>query len=74
MMKFVAPMDTWEMVGWVDCWVSALCSFVAPMDTWEMVGGNLPPIRVRARSFDEALKKARLRNPGYCAGWVVEEG
>lgn len=51
--------------------------FVAPMDTWEIVGGNLggnlPPIRVRARSFDEALKKARLRNPGYCAGWVVEE-
>lgn len=44
--------------------------FVAPMDTWEMVGGNLPPIRVRARSFDEALKKARLRNPGYCAGWL----
>ena len=50
-----------------------MMKFVAPMDTWEMVGGNLPPIRVRARSFDEALKKARLRNPGYCAGWVVEE-
>nr|DAF28528.1 MAG TPA: hypothetical protein [Caudoviricetes sp.] len=51
-----------------------MMKFVAPMDTWEMVGGNLPPIRVRARSFDEALKKARLRDPGYCAGWVVEEG
>lgn len=50
-----------------------MVKFVAPMDTWEMVGGNLPPIRVHARSFDEALKKARLRNPGYCAGWVVEE-
>lgn len=33
-----------------------MMKFVAPMDTWEMVGGNLPPIRVRARSFDEALK------------------
>lgn len=37
--------------------------FVAPMDTWEMVGGNLPPIRVRARSFDEALKKQGFATP-----------
>lgn len=44
--------------------------FVAPMATWEIVGG----VRVRARTFDEALAKARLRDPGYCAGWVVEEG
>lgn len=48
--------------------------FIAPMATWEIVGGDLPPVRVRARTFDEALAKARLRNPGYCAGWVVEEG
>lgn len=47
--------------------------FVAPMAIWEIVGGDLPPIRVRARSFDEALAKARLRKSGYCAGWVVEE-
>ena len=47
--------------------------FVAPMAIWEIVGGDLPPIRVRARSFDEALAKARLRNSGNCAGWVVEE-
>ena len=47
--------------------------FVAPMATWEIVGGDLPPVRVRARTFDEALAKARLRNPGSCAGWVVEE-
>ena len=46
----------------------------APMATWEIVGGDLPPVRVRARTFDEALAKARLRDPGYCAGWVVEEG
>ena len=44
--------------------------FVAPMATWEIVGGDLPPVR----AFDEALAKARLRDPGYCAGWVVEEG
>ena len=42
--------------------------FVAPMATWEIVGGDLPPVRVRARTFDEALAKARLRDPGYCAG------
>ena len=47
--------------------------FVAPMATWEIVGGDLPPVRVRARTFDEALAKARLRDPGYCAGWVVEQ-
>ena len=41
-------------------------SFIAPMATWEIVGGDL--------TFDEALAKARLRDPGYCAGWVVEEG
>lgn len=47
--------------------------FIAPMATWEIVGGDLPPVRVRARTFDEALAKARLCDPGYCAGWVVEE-
>lgn len=50
-----------------------MVKFVAPMATWEIVGGDLPPARVRARTFDEALTKARLRDPGYCAGWVVEE-
>ena len=33
--------------------------FVAPMATWEIVGGDLPPVRVRARTFDEALAKAQ---------------
>jgi hypothetical protein len=50
-----------------------MVKFVAPMATWKIVGGDLPPVRVRARTFDEALAKARLRNHGYCAGWVVEE-
>ena len=36
--------------------------FIAPMATWEIVGGDLPPVRVRARTFDEALAKARLRD------------
>lgn len=59
------------------CWMERkrnMERFVAPMATWEIVGGDLPPVRVRARTFDEALAKARLRDPGYCAGWVVEEG
>lgn len=43
------------------------------MLTWVIVGGGLPPIRVRARSFDEALKKARLRDPNYCGGYVVDD-
>ena len=40
---------------------------------WEITGGGLPAIRVRARSFDEALEKARQRNRGYCCGSVVED-
>ena len=48
--------------------------FVAPMATWEIVGGDLPPVCFLARTNDEAIAKARLRDPGYCAGWVVEEG
>lgn len=47
--------------------------FVAPMETWEIVGKGLPPLRVRARSFREALAMAKATNPGYCAGYVVEE-
>lgn len=47
--------------------------FVAPMATWEIVGPNLPALRIRARSFDEALAKARLRDPDYCGGYVVDD-
>lgn len=45
--------------------------FIAPMATWEIIGGGLPPVRVRARTFDEALAKARFRDPGYCGGYIV---
>lgn len=40
---------------------------------WEVIGPNLPPLRIRAESFDQALRRARLRDPGYCAGYVVED-
>lgn len=43
------------------------------MMTWEITGGGLPAIRIKARSFDEALKKARLRNENYCCGWIVDD-
>ena len=43
------------------------------MLTWEIVGPGLSPIRVRARSFDDALRKARLRNAAYCGGYIVDE-
>ena len=43
------------------------------MLTWIIIGGGLPDLRIRARSFDEALAKARLRNKDYCGGYVVEE-
>lgn len=43
------------------------------MLTWEIIGGGLPPVRVRARTFSEALKKARLRDPNYCGGYVVDD-
>lgn len=48
-------------------------AFVAPMETWEIVGGGLPPLRVRARSFSDALARAKAVNPGYCCGYIVEE-
>lgn len=40
---------------------------------WEIVGPGLPPVRVHAGSFGQALQRARLRDPGYCAGYVVED-
>lgn len=43
------------------------------MLTWEIIGPNLPALRIRARSFDEALEKARLRDKNYCGGYVVED-
>ena len=41
--------------------------------TWEIIGPDLPPVRIRAETFDQALKKAKLRHPDYCAGYVVED-
>ena len=43
------------------------------MLTWEITGPNLPALRIRARSFDEALEKARIRDRNYCGGQVVED-
>ena len=43
------------------------------MLAWIIVGPGLPDIKVRARTFDEALTKARFRNPAYCGGYVMED-
>ena len=43
------------------------------MATWEIAGADLPPVRVRARSFDEALAEARKLDNRYCTGQIVEE-
>lgn len=43
------------------------------MLTWAIFGGGLPVLKIRARSFDEALAKARLRDPGYCGGYVADD-
>lgn len=47
--------------------------FQPPVATWVVTGPGLPDLKIRARSFDEALAKARLRDPGYVAGWVDDE-
>lgn len=43
------------------------------MLVWIMSGPGLPDVRVRARTFSEALKKAKLRDPGYCFGYVADD-
>lgn len=40
---------------------------------WIIFGGGLPEIRIRANSFDEALRKARLRDSRYCGGYVADD-
>lgn len=40
---------------------------------WRVSGLALPDRRVVARSFDEAVKKARVWDSGYCAAQVVED-
>lgn len=43
------------------------------MLTWIIIGGGLPNLRIKARSFDEALAKARLRDKNYCGGYVADD-
>lgn len=40
---------------------------------WEIIGPNLPTLRIHAETFSEALKKARLRDPKYCAGYAADD-
>ena len=42
------------------------------MLTWVIMGAGVPNLKVRARSFDEALAKARLRDSRYCGGYVAD--
>lgn len=42
------------------------------MHMWEITGINLPPIIVKADSFDDALKQARKINYNYNGGRVIE--
>ena len=44
------------------------------MRWWVIMGdAGMPVLRILARSFDEALAKARLRDPRYCAGYVADD-
>ena len=40
---------------------------------WIVIGPGLPDLRIRANSFDEALKRARLKNKNYCGGYVDDD-
>ena len=41
---------------------------------WKITGpGGLPDLWIFARSFDEAIRKARKRDPRYCGGYVVSD-
>lgn len=44
------------------------------MRTWVIFAyfsTDLPSLRIRAHSFDEALAEARLQDQRYCGGYVV---
>jgi len=43
------------------------------MLTWIIFGAGLPPLRVRAESFDKALERARRENADYCGGYVADD-
>jgi len=38
---------------------------------WIIVGPNLPDLRIRADSFDEAIEMARGLNEEYCGGYPL---
>ena len=40
--------------------------------TWRITGRDLPPLRIPAASFDEALAEARKLDRNYCTGQIVE--
>ena len=40
---------------------------------WRIVGPKLPDLRIHARTFDEALKRARMVDDRYCGGYVDED-
>lgn len=40
---------------------------------WKITGNDLPPFYLYADSFDEALRLARIINPDYNTGQIVEE-
>ena len=41
--------------------------------TWVIVGAGVPELKIRARTFYEALDKARLRDSRYCGGYVADD-
>ena len=43
------------------------------MDKWKIFKSAEEYIIIYARSFDEALAKARLRDPAYCGGYIVDD-
>lgn len=40
---------------------------------WAISGPNLPTLKIRADSFDEALAKARMMDKNYCGGYVADD-
>ena len=40
---------------------------------WKIFKSATEFVFVQADSFDAALKKARLRDPAYCGGYMVDD-
>lgn len=40
---------------------------------WKIFKNATDYVIVRANTFNEALKKARQRDPEYCGGYVVDD-